>query len=200
MALDSSMGESAWEPFLGQVHLPLPCHHYDMQMNRDHELQDQLGHNEIYSRDDQFGYEGIPYDNPGWYDPPGRGSDVCYGPYHLQFILPPPFTAHHYPGYTNDPMICWPPGMRGPVNYTSTALPFCGMHNADHANPNGGCEWPARAYRWAMVYNPIPSGAGVLPDTQEGTEHSAGTAVTGSDVMSGPSDPPAGNIVNTSNI
>ncbi|KAI6158408.1 hypothetical protein EDD17DRAFT_1899517 [Pisolithus thermaeus] len=134
----------------------------------------------MYSRDDQFSYDGIPYHpsiNPGWYDPSHRGSEVRYGPYHPQFILPPPFTPHRYPahGYANDPTIHWPPGARGFGHHTNVPPPFHGAHETEYANAGGSCELPVRAYRQAQVYDSVPSDAGALLGTQSGLEHSAGT-------------------------
>ncbi|KAI5996747.1 hypothetical protein EDC04DRAFT_2798963 [Pisolithus marmoratus] len=186
-------------PYLGQVRLPVPRRHYDMQTNKDHELQDQLGHDEIIAGMISSATREFPTIILG-----GIILQVGLGcplwPLPPIDHLPAPFAPHRYPGYSYDPTIRWPPGARGPANYTSAASPFCGAHNVDHANPSGNREWSERAYRRAMVYNPIPSDAGAPPDAQEGTEHSAGTVITGSVVRSGPSDPLAGDIVNTSGI
>ncbi|KAI6098478.1 hypothetical protein F5141DRAFT_1066838 [Pisolithus sp. B1] len=153
----------------------------------------------MYSRDDQFSYDGIPYHpsmNPGWYDPSHRGSEVHYGPYHLQFILPPPFTVHHYPahGYANDPTIHWPPSAKGFRCHTNVPPPFHGVHKTKYANVSGSCELPVRAYRQTQVYD-SPSDASTLLGTQGGLKHSAGTR---QDAVLDSTDPPAGsNIAST---
>ena len=57
------------------------------------------------SEDAQFGYNMILYHismNHAWYNPSGRGQDVCYGPYPSRYILPPPFASHRYMGFAND--------------------------------------------------------------------------------------------------
>ncbi|KAI5985808.1 hypothetical protein EDC04DRAFT_2913640 [Pisolithus marmoratus] len=200
MATDSPAGECPGEPNHSQTHLPLPRYHYDMTMSRDQDQPMHLNSDRMYHGDDQFGYEGIPYPlgiNSRWYDPSARGSDVCYGPYHPQYILPPPFATHHYLGYTNNPIIHWQPPTRGPAHYTNAPLPFHSVHNADYANPSGGCELPAGPYRHAEVYGPKQPDAAAFPDTRGGTEHSMGTTVTSLSVTPDPSDL-AGNIPSTS--
>ncbi|KAI6016714.1 hypothetical protein EDC04DRAFT_2608352 [Pisolithus marmoratus] len=137
--------------------------------------------------------------NSRWYDPSARGSDVCYGPYHPQYILPPPFATHCYLGYANNPIIHWQPPTRGPAHYTNVPLPFHSMHNADYANPSGGHELPAGPYRHAEVYGLKQPDAAAFPDTRGGTEHSMGTAVTSLGVTPDPSDL-AGNIPSTSDV
>ncbi|KAI6039371.1 hypothetical protein EDC04DRAFT_2603234 [Pisolithus marmoratus] len=122
-----------------------------------------------------------------------RGTEVCYGPYHLQYILPPPFPPHHYPahGYANDPTIHWPPGMRGFGHHTNKPPPFLGVHETEYANASGSHELPAvRAYRQAQVYDLVPSDAGALLCTQGGLEHSAGTC---QGAVLDSTDPPASN-------
>ncbi|KAI6026005.1 hypothetical protein EDC04DRAFT_2899680 [Pisolithus marmoratus] len=200
MATDSPAGECPGEPNHSQTHLPLPRYHYDMTMSRDQDQPMHLNSDRMYHSDDQFGYEGIPYPlsiNSRWYDPSARGSDVHYGPYHPQYILPPPFATHRYPGYANNPIIHWQPPMRGPVHYTNAPLPFHSMHNADYANPSGGRELPAGPYRHAEVYGPKQPDAAAFLDTRGGTKHSMGTAVTSLSVTPDPSDL-AGNIPSTS--
>ncbi|KAI5985343.1 hypothetical protein EDD15DRAFT_2200653 [Pisolithus albus] len=131
---DPPMGEF---PYMGEAHAPLPRRRHNLQMNRDLQSQDQtpyVGGDGLYSGDEQFSYEGIPYHrsiNPGWYDPSGRGSDIHYGTYHPQFILPPPFPPHRFParGYANDPTIHWPHGARGSGHHAHAPLPFRGAHN-----------------------------------------------------------------------
>ncbi|KAI6011168.1 hypothetical protein EDC04DRAFT_2609982 [Pisolithus marmoratus] len=140
MATDSTAGECPGEPNHSQTHLPLPRYHYDMTMSRDQDQPMHLNSDRMYHGDDQFGYEGIPYPlsiNSRWYDLSARGSDVCYGPYHPQYILPPPFAAHCYPG----------------------------MHNANYANPSGGHELPAGPYQCTEVYGPKQPDAAAFPDT-----------------------------------
>ncbi|KAI6100450.1 hypothetical protein EDD16DRAFT_1717422 [Pisolithus croceorrhizus] len=183
MELEPPAGESPGELYLGQPHLPLPHCQRDPQMNRDHQLQVNVGADRMYSRDDQFSYDGIPYHpsiNPGWYDPSHRGSEVCYGPYHPQFILPPPFAPHRYPahGYANDPTIHWPPGARGFGHHTNVPPPFHGAHETEYANAGGS----------------PPSDAGALLGTQSGLEHSAGTR---QDAVLDSTDPPAGSDIAT---
>lgn len=178
----------------GQPRLPQPRRQHDPQINRDHQLQVNVGADRMYNRDDQFSYDGIPYHpsmNPGWYDPSCRGSEVRYGSYHPQFILPPPFAPHRYPahGYANDPTVHWPPGMRGFGHHTNVPPPFHGVHETEYANAGGSRELPVRAYRQAQVYDLAPSDAGALLGTQDGLENSAGTC---QDVVSDSIDPPAG--------
>ncbi|KAI6162419.1 hypothetical protein EDD17DRAFT_1757189 [Pisolithus thermaeus] len=195
-------GELPGELYLGQPHLPLPHHQHDPQMNRDHQLQVNVGADRMYSRDDQFSYDGIPYHlsmNPGWYDPSHRGSEVRYGPYHLQFILPPPFTAHCYPahGYANDPTIHWPPSAKGFGHHTNVPPPFYGAHETEYANVSGSHDLPVRAYRQTQVYD-LPSNASALLGTQGGLKHSAGTH---QDAVLDSTDPPAGsNIASTRDV
>ncbi|KAI6119009.1 hypothetical protein EDD16DRAFT_1706872 [Pisolithus croceorrhizus] len=199
MELEPPAGESPGELYLGQPHLPLPHHQRDPQMNRDHQLQVNVGADRMYSRDDQFSYDGIPYHpsiNPSWYDPSHRGSEVRYGPYHPQFILPPPFAPHRYPahGYANDSTIHWPPGARGFGHHTNVPPPFHGAHETEYANAGGSRELPVRAYRQAQVYDSAPSDAGALLGTQSGLKHSAGTH---QDAVLDSTDPPAGSDIAT---
>ncbi|KAI6037305.1 hypothetical protein PISMIDRAFT_12927 [Pisolithus microcarpus 441] len=199
------VSECPGEPNHDQAHPPLPHCHYHTQMSRDHELQDRpmhVGPDRVYHGNDQFGYKGIAYHpniNPGWYNPSGRGLDARYGPYHHQYILPPPFTPHRYPGYANNPIMHWQPAARISGHYTDAPLPFQSMHDADYANTSGGQELSARPYRHAEVYNPKQSDAGILPGTQGSTDCSMGAVVTSLDIMPGPSDA-AGNIPSTSDV
>ncbi|KAI6115356.1 hypothetical protein EDD16DRAFT_1708745 [Pisolithus croceorrhizus] len=186
-------GESPGELYLGQPHLPLPHHQRDPQMNRDHWLWVNVGADGMYSRDDQFSYDGIPYHpsmNPRWYDPSHRGSEVRYGPYHPQFILPPPYAAHRYPAhsYANDPTIHWPPGMKGFRHHTNVPPPFHGVHETEYANVSGSHELPVRAYQQTQVYDSL-SNASALLGTQGGLKHSAGTH---QDAVLDSTNPPAG--------
>ncbi|KAI6042181.1 hypothetical protein EDC04DRAFT_2892302 [Pisolithus marmoratus] len=196
MELEPPASESPGELYLGQPHPPLPHLQHDPQMNRDHQLQVNVGADRMYSRNDQFSYDGIPYHpsmNPRWYDPSCRGSEVCYGPYHLQYILPPPFPPHRYPahGYANDPTIHWPPGARGFGHHTNIPPPFLGAHETEYANAGGSPELPAvRAYQQAQVYDSAPSNAGALLHTQGGLKHSAGTH---QGAVLDPTNPPASN-------
>ncbi|KAI6024286.1 hypothetical protein EDC04DRAFT_2900246 [Pisolithus marmoratus] len=196
MELEPPAGEFPGELYLGQPHPPLPHLQHDPQMNRDHQLQVNVGTDRMYSRNDQFSYDGIPYHpsmNPRWYDPSHRGSEVHYGPYHPQYILPPPFPPHHYPahGYANDPTIHWPPGTRGFGHHTNIPPPFLGVHETEYANAGGSPELPAvRAYQQAQVYDSAPSDAGALLRTQGGLKHSAGTH---QGAVLDPTNPPASN-------
>jgi len=199
--LDPPVGEHPRELHLGQVRPPPPRHPYELGLNRDH---DQPIHgplpDRMYSGDARYGHEGILFHlagiKAGWYDPPGlgRGPEARYGPYHSQYILPPPFASHQYAGYANDPPIHLQHAM-GRGHYANAPPPFH-PHAAEYANPNGGREPPA--YRHAHVYDPMPSNAGVGAGTQEGANHSAGATVIRPEVVSNPYDLPAGNIANTS--
>ncbi|KAI6103436.1 hypothetical protein F5141DRAFT_1065251 [Pisolithus sp. B1] len=139
------------------------------------ELYLEIISSRMYSRDDQFSYDGIPY--------------------HLSmksrvFILPPPFTAHCYPahGYANDPTIHWPPSAKGFGHHTNVPPPFYGAHETKYANVGGSHDLPVRAYRQTQVYD-SPSNASALLGTQGGLEHSAGTC---QDAVLDSTDPPAG--------
>ena len=142
MMLDSPVGDDL---HLGQAHPPLPRRQYELPLSRD---QDQPAHgplpDRIYSGDAQFGHEGIPFHlssiNPGWYDPLARGPEVRYGPYHPQFILPPPFASRQYAGYANDPTIHLQSGAMERGHYANMPLPFHGPHTAEYVSPNGGRE------------------------------------------------------------
>ncbi|KAI6017671.1 hypothetical protein PISMIDRAFT_19203 [Pisolithus microcarpus 441] len=181
---DPPMGEFLGEPYTGEAHPPLPRHRHNLQANRDLQSQDQppyVGGDGLYSGDEQFSYEGIPYHrsiNPGWYDPSGRGSDIHYGAYHPQFILPPPFPPHRFPawGYANDPTIHWPHSARGPGHHAHAPLPFRGARNAEYANASGSRKPLVSAHRQAQAYNLMPSDGGMLLGTRGGPEYSARTS------------------------
>ena len=201
MVLDPPVGEHPGELHLGQARSPLPCHQYELPLSRD---QDQPMHeplpDRIYSWDARFGHEGIPFHlpsiNSGWYDPLGRGPEVHYGPYHPhpQFILPPPFGSHQYANYANDLTIHLQPSVLGCGHYVNALPPFHGLHAVEYVNPSGSHE--PSAYRPAHHYNPMPSNAGVGLSTQENAKRSA----TVPEVVSDPSDLPAGYTADASGL
>ncbi|KAI6160807.1 hypothetical protein EDD17DRAFT_1509903 [Pisolithus thermaeus] len=164
MEQEPPAGESPGELYLGQPHLPLPHHQRDPQMNRDHWLWVNVGADGMYSRDDQFSYDGIPYHpsmNPRWYDPSHRGSE---------FILPPPYAAHRYPAhsYANDPTIHWPPGMKGFRHHTNVPPPFHGVHETEYANePTKMLYWIQPTHQLAAILH--------LPEMCEKPKDSLGT-------------------------
>ena len=81
----------------------------------------------------------------------------------------------------------------GHGHYANAPTPFCGPHTAEYAN--GGHEPPA--YRHTHLYDPMPSNAGMGSSPQESAHRSAGATVTHPEVVSDPSDPPAGDIADT---
>ena len=196
--LDPPVGKHPRELYLGQAHPPPPRHPYEVPLNRDH---DQPVHGPItdrmYNGDAWYGHEGIPLHlasiNAGWYDSLARGPEARYGPYHPQFILPLPFASRQYASYVNDPTIHLQPSAMGRGHYANTPPPFRGPHTAEYAN--GGCEPPA--YRHAHLYDPMPSNAGMGSSPQESAHRSAGATVTHPEVVSDPSDLPAGDIADT---
>ena len=148
--LDLSIGNPTGElaPSQACTPLPPPHHSYEMLTSRDHT---QLGPHgpfpeAMYCGDGRL-YESMPYHlgpNPLWYNPPSRGPDVHYGPYH-PYILPPPFTSHYATMYGNDksysdPSLHAQPGTFGRSHYANIPLPFCAQHTSDYAEPSGSCE------------------------------------------------------------
>jgi len=173
------------EGFQGQACLALPHHHYESQMNRDRQLQDQpiyLGphgppSNGMYGVDTRFGYERMPYHigiDPLWYDP-GRGSHYRAYP---QYILPPPFGPHHYLGHPNEPLPLQV-GAMGRGHHTHPPPPLRGPHATEYTLPSGDRREPStEAHRQAPPYNQTPSSAEAGLGLQEDTNHSAEVTIT----------------------
>ena len=139
------------------------------------------------SEDAQFSYNVIPYHigmNHTWYNPSGRGQDICYGPYPLRYILPPPFASHRYMGFANDPEMHGQHGAMGHGPYVDPSQPFRGPHMAEYGDRSGSRDLPAGAYR--PGHNPTSSNTEAGPSTiPDGTKRSA---VTRRDVILDASD------------
>ena len=180
-AQDYSVGETSEVPYQGQVPHPQYRRQYEMQINKDYQLQDQPTQSRgppsegMYDVDAHFGYEGIPYhlgfNSTGWYGPSGR--DAHYGSY-PQYILLPPFASRRYTGYGNDPTMHLQVGAMGRGPYTNPLPPFHGPRPIEY-----GREPPSGAYRHNPFDSSTSSNAEAGPSTREG------------DVSSHPSDPAA---------
>ena len=200
MRLDPPVGEHPRELYLGQAHPPAPRHPYELSLNRDH---GQPMHGPVpdrmYSGDARYGHDGNPFHlagiNAGWYEPLARGAEARYSPYHPQFIFPPPFASRQYASYVNDPTIHLQPSAMARGHYANAPPPFHGPYAAEYTNPNGGREPPA--YRHANLYDPMPTNVGMGPSSRESANHSAGATVTCPEVISDPSELPAGDIADT---
>ena len=209
IAVHSGDMEAGQDPLVGNPpgawppgHLPLPRHHYEMQMDREAYLHDNcawLGPHEplpdpVYCGDGRFNYNGVPYHpglNTGWYDPSGRGPDVQYGRYHPQYLLPPPFAPRPYMNmYANDnPAMHQQPGTLACGPYTNPQPPLHSQHMAGYAEPSGGHEQSPGGYQEAQYYHPISPGTVAPPSIEGDATHRADIPGTHSDGMSQPSEP-----------
>ena len=162
-------------PLAGAV----PHRPYEMLTSRDHtQLCPHGPFPEAMYRGDARLYESMPYHlgpNPSWYNPPSRGPDVHYRPYH-PFILPPPFASHYAAMYGNDksysdPTLHAQPGTFGRGHYANIPPPFRAQHANEYAEPSSSHERPPGAYR--EHHYPMSSGADPGPSTRDGANHSA---------------------------
>jgi len=157
----------------------MPHRPYEMLTSRDHtQLCPHGPFPEAMYRGDARLYESMPYHlgpNPSWYNPPSRGPDVHYRPYH-PFILPPPFASHYAAMYGNDksysdPTLHARPGTFGRGHYANIPPPFRAQHANEYAEPSGSHERPPGAYREHHYLT--SSGADPGPSTRDGANHSA---------------------------